>query len=48
MAVLAGEQEEGRGGGAPVFSYSPHIHLAVPIIQGSVHERAMPASQPQL
>lgn len=46
MAVLAGEQEE--EGGAPVFSYSPHIHLAVPIIQGSVHERAMPASQPQL
>lgn len=47
MAVPAGEQEE-EGGGAPVFRHSPHIHLAVPIIQGSVHERAMPASQPQL
>lgn len=31
-------------GEAPVLNYSPHIHLAVPIIQGSVHKRSLPAS----
>lgn len=30
------------GGEAPVFNHSPHIHLAVPIIQGSVRERCAP------
>lgn len=33
-----------RWGDAPVLNYSPHIHLAVPIIQDSVHERSLPAS----
>lgn len=33
----------GWRGEAPVLNYSPHIHLAVPIIQGSVHERSLPA-----
>lgn len=40
----AGRRREGTGEGSPVFSHSPHIHLAVPIIQGSVHEHALPAS----
>lgn len=39
-------ERQAGGGGAPVFSHSPHIHLAVPIIQGSVHTRSLPASHP--
>ena len=34
----------GEGGlQLPILNDSPHIHLAVPIIQGSVHERSLPA-----